>query len=167
MSRRFGRNQRRRLREEVESAKADAARFEAASTMNQALAAHMREELKEFRCAFEEIRECLGPHHILLGKAQPSQGRNFIEPSLLGHEITSDSKLRIVTVGIVEVAVRRDDVRRAIHAKLERDGVAVIYSLSDEAVNLLSPAQLELVIYKEVAPSIVKGFVREIKNRRS
>lgn len=171
MSRRFGRNQRRRLREELSQATADKTRFEIAWQHEAGLTMHMREKNDRARETLLEIYEMVSRYSVVappldIKVDDPRQDKLCLlglPPSIFSANLDT---LQIVTLYAVQAAVREDGFRHAFHATLTYNGESVAYALSEEVILNSPESVLRRRIEREIAPRLVRAIIQQIRSRR-
>lgn len=148
MSKRFGRNQRRRLRQQVEQATE-------ALAMADGLMRKMRRDRDELRGVIDDVEEALGPNFIGL----PPQELVF-QARHLGPERTFRTTVpgdQVVTMAIMDI----DSSEKSdgyIHLRVRLDGKSVVYALSRPAL-LHSPARfIAQKMAMEMAPVLLQNI---------
>lgn len=171
MSRRFGRNQRRRLREELSQATADKTRFETAWQQEVGLTMHMRERNDRARETLLEIYEMVSRYSFVtppldIEVDDPRQDKLRLlglPPRMFSADLDT---LQTVTVYAVQVAVQEDCFRHAFHATLTYNGESVAYALSEEVILNSPESALRGRIEREIAPRLVAELIKKIRGRR-
>lgn len=171
MSRRFGRNQRRRLREELAKATTDKERYQAAWQRESGLLQHMREKNERALDTLQEIYEMVSrfsvmapPEHVEV--QNPKLGMAYL-PDITPDFLTSDQDtFRVITLHAVQAAVREDRLRHALHATLSYNGEGVAYAISEEAILNAPESVIRRRIEREIVPRLTAELINQIRRRR-
>ena len=163
MSKRFGRNQKRRMRQEIGS-------LEALRTRDQHAIDNLRDRVESHRDFFEYVLEIVGPGSIINPEPEGIERINkaaqievlAIEP----FNVWSDASVMAAQMAIAHTLltdVMKDKLRGALHFRARlRDG-ETHYALTDAAVAVLPRRALERVLYREIARQLAHQLALELK----
>ena len=162
MSRRYGRNQKRRAREEIAKAKAEAARWEEGYRRDVPMLEQMLAERRE---ALETVAEVLGPEFIGLPLRELVLGifdRYTMDdmPDSFQMQATGDPNM-VMRMQVMEVSAEDDRMRACTHVRVRLAGSASAIAFSDTALRRTP----ERVIAREISIELARHLVRHIKNR--
>jgi hypothetical protein len=176
MSRRYGRNQRRRAREALAAADERIGNLETAMKMDRALLARQRGEIQRSEDFQREVAEIVGREAIIAGvpvrmsysfqrygdsiEFVPRQPFSAI--ALLNSvEHTHIKAVRRETLHLLDVDVVADQLRHQIQARVKLAGSQAGYAISTKA--LIRMPEKELV--PRIAEEIAVLLVRDIKGK--
>lgn len=171
MSRRFGRNQRRRAREALEQANAQLVQQVVARTMAEELMRSSIERTQEYKRLLGQFTSRVGRYAIAenipasftadwLGRM--SQFRLLVKPEFDADSMFSNAALHDVTticaevMRVLDVEVVRDHMKRDMHVRLHFDDHHVGYGISDHAIRNLPRKDLIDHIARETAIFLVE-----------
>lgn len=173
MSKRFGRNQRRRARERI----AELERFRA---MNQELALRMSAQNAELRQAITEARFILGQHCIALppeyaGDHPHPLGNSFnayaperLELAVFERDsacMTHAQQLQRMHTLLVDDG-RYDVVRSMLHFNVTLDSGVVTYCISDSALRNMDRSMLQRRLAHEIGRQMAKLLVTKLREEK-
>lgn len=188
MSRRFGRNQKRRLREEL-AAMQSAAGMQASMARGNAERANRAEESCTGALVREaQIRQMLEATGAMVGRQALAAGiptnfnadwlkhgkKNFrlpvpvfaAEAPSYGVRCTEEAVMvHDEIMRLLEVEAVRSQVSRAMHVRVTFDDIPIGYALSDSALRSLPETMLADRIARELRPLLVNA-IQELKGRR-
>lgn len=154
MSRRFGRNQRRRAREAIAELRALVDWQHGTILMDRELTAHISAKLRDAEEQLNRVRNALGDFNALLEPVELS----IDVPSEMSEEIRVDVPvLRVVSHG-VEV----DRLRQRVHCFVRFKDKAVRYAVSDTALYSLDRERFADYVLEALAQPLAKGLAREV-----
>lgn len=164
MSKRFGRNQKRRMRQEIEAL--DVMRGHDKRTID-----NLRSRVEDHRRFLEYALELVGPDSILnpeprmvetSGYGDQTRVPVYREPLNIWHD-RAVAKVESTLVRALNTEVVKSALRPAMHfwAQL-RDGEAA-YALTDEAIATMSTQQLEAVLHKHIARQLAHQLALVLK----
>ena len=162
MSKRFGRNQRRRLKARLVVAEDKASRFEEGYHRELALLAHVSSKNAELRAALEEIKQMASRFSILVPPLVVTNAPGPFRVALPGR--LSDDELRFATLNAVESAIEIDRNGR-VHALLQHPDGKVCYALSSEAACFMTKEELIARITRYAIPDMVRSLVDQMKGK--
>lgn len=163
MSKRFGRNQRRRLKEQLAVAEDKASRFEEGYYRETGLLAHVSSKNAELRATLEEIKRMASRFSILV---PPSTVANAPHPfRVTSPNRLSDEELMVTTLNAVESAIEVDQNGR-VHALLQHPDGKVRYALSSEAACFMTKEELITMITRYAIPDMVRSLVDQMKGKK-
>ena len=164
MSKRFGRNQKRRMRQELES-------LEKLRTQDRRTIDNLRSRIDEHRGFLEYILDLVGPDSIL--NPEPRQlswlgSGDQMRIPLPGHplNIWSSSSVEYVQTTIVNALRTRvllDRMRGSLHFLASMRNGDVVYALTDEAIATMSAQRLTAVLHKHIARQLAHQLALELK----
>lgn len=171
MSKRFGRNQKRRMREEI-------AAVTAARATDGLLLRDMRRQLDEAHDFAEAVREAVGRNAIIAGVPNrinykmPEGERSFYQPAPMPrHAINYEPAIMDVdsyafrneVMHLLDIEAVRSVVAMEQHVLVNLADHRVGYAISAEALRRLSERELRNVI----APQITQFLIKSIMTRRA
>lgn len=173
MSKRFGRNQRRRAREEI-------ARLGEAYQRESQLAAYQYEQRRKAEDEIARAKSRAARLSLIFDPTttETSSARNHRcqwmlamvpeLPSLVssGDDFPLSVALRKVPLELLVSSVRSDVMREAVHARIAFSGREVCYGISRLAVESLPRHDLAGLLAKEIAPPMARLLADELKARR-
>ena len=172
MSKRYGRNQKRRARERI-------AQLEAARVMDQGLLAHVRRDLNEAEQVIDHARKVLGNdvalppiergHHPnpLGGDFQtPEQVRSLSwfderSPVLLEHKAIQMRQL----LSRIEFRDQPRDNSRAVHFYVRLDDGNVAYAIDERAFSQMHRDELAATLQGPIAKALARLLADHLKGR--
>lgn len=175
MSRRFGRNQRRRAREAIAAAEGRIENLSAALECDRALLASQRRKLGEAEAFQREVAEIVGREAIIAGKpvcldyefARYGDSIEFVPKqsfpaiSLLNSvEHAHVERVRSETLHLLDVDVVADELRYQIHARVRLAGSQAGYAISASALRRMPEKKLVPKIAEEIAVLLVRDLKR-------
>lgn len=170
MSKRYGRNQKRRHRAELASAQAMISSLENSRAMDQGLLQHQSWKMADLRAHLCEIAQEVGRQSALVGVETCLGGgfdgmRMTLPPPMPTTPITSSpcayEKLTFEVLRLLDVEAVRDRMRGHLHFHVELAGKGVTYGITESAIRDLTPEFLE----RRLAPEIAKLLVQQLKGR--
>ncbi len=169
MSRRFGRNQRRRLREELAAAQTAKDRFETAWHREAGLLRHVSDKRQEAEERLLEIYEML-PALCMLAPPKRREVQSLDTPFYAvapprGRPDLGDT-VPIVALHAVSAAVDEDLLRHSLHATLTCKGEKVAYAVTEEALYGMGEQQLVRLVERQIAPLLTKALIECLRKRR-
>lgn len=152
MSRRYGRQQKRKAREQIAQLEQEAKRWRDAYELNVPM---LEKQLRQKRAALETVAEVLGANFVGLPAEQLAQRveRNFRLLTDAGPE----------RMHLVEIAMHTADnahPQKQLHCLVTLANGQTGYALSEAALLQLSEDQL----VSRVAPQIARHLVRQVRN---
>lgn len=166
MSKRFGRNQRRCLREALVNAKAS-------DDMNRGLLVYQRQKINDLKMFIDEVIAIVGNGSILNPHPRVVHGigrdrRNFDVPvlpplSFNNFEVSCDEHARVITLNILETAVAKDKFSEALHFRVQLADEKVMYSMSKSAVLNTPKAVLIERLHREIARQLAHQLAEVLK----
>lgn len=182
MSRRFGRNQKRRMRAEQSALQAEVdekslyiSQLNQAMLMDRALLRKQHIDISNLRDALAEIAEEIGDQSALLGvKVRPyhvfTDGTRLPlheKPPVSVRALldTQQDMYRTVTTAVMRMLSVRavaDRMKGQIHLQVELADGAIGYAISEGAIRDMTPQFLE----RTVAPEIARGLVDALRKHK-
>lgn len=168
MSRRYGRNQKRRHRAEIASAQSMIASLANSRAMDQGLLQYQSWKISDLRAQLCAIAQEVGHQSALVGVESFLAGgfdgiRMTPAPLLLAKPITgvpsAYEKLTYEVLRLLNMEAVRDRMSGHLHFHVELAGKGVTYGISESAIRDLTPEFLE----RRIAPEIAKLLVRYLK----
>ncbi|WYX32140.1 hypothetical protein WJ976_12840 [Achromobacter denitrificans] len=178
MSRRYGRNQRRRARERIAELEQQGANLNQALAMDRALMAKMSERNRTLAEIIDLVREEL-PNHPLL----PVDERQKFDLSDMKWELSRGHSARVQVASPLppfitsEPAVSMDAMclhteivallaetefsamREQVHLRVWLGPEVSAYGISTRALATMDPARLEQTLTREIAPALARSLV--------
>lgn len=166
MSRRFGRNQRRRMRELVAASQQRAQQLEVAHEMDRGLLQHMRDKNDDLRRQLRGVARSLGEQYVHL---DPMEVGDCVEhlfppdgfPAYLPARTGSD---HMVPMAITRVSAESDKLQHQVHfiARLNRESAG--YAISLPALYNADEERLAQLIGESLARNLIQA-IRQHKGR--
>lgn len=187
MAARFGRNKRRRAREEIAALtqklheeRVLLAHVGESDTMHRALAAHIGQERRRLQEEIDDAKAIAGPHSALFAPAtlkadKASAGQRTWDigaspPLECGPYAAIDDQaiaFRRVSLERIIESASWDWLSRHMHLRLEFGGREVGYVISEQTLQEWPMETLVRMITREVAPAIVRALIEKVKERRA
>ena len=164
MSKRFGRNQKRRMRQELES-------LDKLRTRDQQAIANMRARIDDHRRFLEYILDIVGQDSILnpeprmVDAAAIDRGSKVIYRSYPQFHV-NDSNLDTVRDYIshaLQTRVILDRMRGSLHFLASMRNGDVCYAMTDEAIATMPTQQLKAVLHQHIARQLAHQLALELK----
>lgn len=153
MARRFGRNRRRALREQVEGLKR-------AHQLDRGLLAHMRGTVDRLRAELTDAARILGPHTVAMPAAALVRGKGaaLVHLPRADFDPLGPGRMQRVPLPVLASRVARDEL--GIHVRLTWEGHAWGYAMTREAVINTPPDLLAERVAREIAFQIADDLKR-------
>ena len=163
MSKRFGRNQKRRMREALLAS--EELRKAGLQTIG-----HMRSRLEDYRRFLEYVLDIVGEESILNPEppADRVQKHNFPKivfqsfPRFCPDEGTV-ACVQNVIANALETRVVLDRLKGAIHFRARLGNGDVAYALSDQAIAVMTTRQLAARLQQEISYQLANELAKELK----
>lgn len=166
MGKRFGRNQKRRMRQQVNSLELRNAQLEYSHTLDRHLLADMSGKLEEARCFIAEIKEVVGESCVIAGSPELMKVSNTpvrlpigsslgVNEGLIFSPEFSDAAMLSAVLNALSVSAVRSVVAGQLHVLAELAGKQVRLCLSDGAIRNMPRNVLESRIAKDMARQLV------------
>lgn len=172
MSRRFGRNQKRRMREELAAKQERVANLETGMAMDRGLLRDQSEKLSNLKEMMGEFAERVGRYAIaegvptmfdadwLMRKQSFGMSIEMGVPSFAYHGAMLDSyRVHDEVMRILDVEVVRNHMARNMHCRLQFDGHQIGYAISDHALVGMTSDELA----RRITPEVVRMLMLELK----
>ncbi|MDN7179066.1 hypothetical protein M0D69_13795 [Caballeronia sp. SEWSISQ10-4 2] len=154
MSKRYGRNQRRAHREQIE-------RLASMYMEQQSINRRQLETIADFREHLQYVAATLGHMSILAGRElhhmDGHEGMQLVaeKPMTLPLDgLTQDERLCVEIMRLLDIKAVRDIAGRSIHAIVHLAGNDAAYAISEYTIRTLKPEQLKHLIERQVAPML-------------
>lgn len=172
MSKRFGRNQKRAMREKIKEA-------EYFNQLCSELMKSVRTERDDLREVVDRTKCVLGEHFISLPlktlevkdildrfQVTPFQPHKFFTPNQ-SREMQAMvlESLHYLEMETHQSSLRVDELRGTIHMRYRSISGEVAYSISEHAWHKLSEAHLVDLLKQQIAPEMAQHLIRERKRR--
>lgn len=164
MAKRFGRNQKRAMRNRIQS-------LEWAIESQKELFEQVRDERNQLRVVVERTSQVLGDHFVSLPvktvEVEDILDRfrvSIFQPNRVS--IISSAVMRAldcIEMDIYQSSLHADELRQQIHLRFASISGQVGYSISDAAWLALSEAHLRDLVMKQIAPEMAKLLIQERK----
>lgn len=164
MAKHFGRNQKRAMRNRIQS-------LEWALEMQKALFEQVSNERHKLREVVERTSQVLGDHFVSLPvktvEVEDMLDRfrvSIHQPnrvSMISHAVMQ--ALNYIEMDIYQSSLQADELRQMIHMRYASLSGQVGYSISDRAWMTLPEALLKNLIVQQIAPEMATLFVQERK----
>lgn len=173
MSRRFGRNQRRRAREEQARLSADLGRTNEALSMSTALATDRGQRLQELTAELQRAKDLLPANSVLMRpQAVPVDGepRHRIELDATDHGDMSFLQLveaptvtfQSVPLDVLLTEVKREELAPMLHCRVKFAGADLCYAISEKAMDAMPrkylAEQLTRELTRQFTPALAKAL---------
>ena len=164
MSKRFGRNQKRRMRQELAS-------LDKLRTRDQQAIDNLRTRVEDHRRFLEYALELVGPDSILnpeprmvetSGYGDQTRILVYRAPLNIWHD-HAVAKVESTLVRALNTSIVRSALRPAMHFRARLRGGEVAYALTDEAIATMSTRQLEAVLHQHIARQLAHQLALELK----
>ncbi|KLD65456.1 hypothetical protein [Dyella japonica] len=159
MSRRFGRNQKRRLREQVAHAEAEARRADLVLTGAIRDRDRLRRDADRYYAQLKLVARSLGPMYVGLPTAHIGEAIAAVIERTEAESVTVSNAGRHVDCAVMRVTGVSDRLRDDIHFHVKSRGVHAAYGMSWSAL-LNAPVD---VVAEQIARELAHGVVREIR----
>ena len=164
MSKRFGRNQKRRMRQEIQA-------LGERRTQDRRTIDNLYSRLDDHRRFLEYALELVGPDSILnpeprmvetSGYGDQTRVPVYREPLNIWHD-RAVAKVESTLVRALNTQVVRSALRPAMHFRARLRGGEVAYALTDEAIATMSTRQLEAVLHEHIARQLAHQLALALK----
>lgn len=170
MSKRFGRNQRRRAREALAAEVARVEALEHARTMDAGLLAKQGRSLEELRARLAEVAYLVGHGSIIAGHPTELTGgfdgmRVVPKKPLAPFEMRGDV-LEAVTcevLRLLEVDVVRDRFARWMHFRVQLSNARAAYGITESAIHGMPVDAIERLLLPQIAADLARLLAQELK----
>ena len=164
MSKRFGRNQKRRMRQETQA-------LDELRTRDQQAITNLRERIEEHRGFLEYVLDIVGHGSILNPVPHPlvwAGGNGQMRIPVLGEplNIWSPSSVESIQTTILHALGTRiilDRMRGSLHFLASMRNGDVAYALTNEAIATMSTQRLTAVLHKHIARQLAHQLALELK----
>jgi hypothetical protein len=173
MSRRFGRNQRRRARESIAALEQTTSNLRSGMAMDRGLLAHQSEQLRELKQQIADAKAILGPYHVAFpaedykigGAPHTPVGMHVLprlsgDPWTLGAEIAPTATVERVMLSVLGLNVYEDVMTHMRHAQVLFDGAAWAYGITRQSIESTPRDILIERIARELARRVAEHFYR-------
>lgn len=164
MSKRFGRNQKRRMRQEIEA-------LGVLREHDKRAIDNLRSRLDHHRWFLEYALELVGPDSILnpeprmvetSGYGDQTRVPVYRGPLNIWHDRTV-ANVESILVHALNTEVVKSVLRPAMHFRARLRGGEVAYALTDEAIAMMSTQRLEAVLHEHIARQLAHRLAMELK----
>ena len=164
MSKRFGRNQKRRMRQEIQA-------IETLRTRDLRAIHNLQEMVEGHRRFLEYALELVGQDCILnpeprivetSGYGDQTRVPVYREPLNIWHD-RAVAKVESTLVRALNTRVVKNSLRPAMHFRARLRGGEVAYALTDEAIATMSTQQLKAVLHQHIARQLAHQLSLELK----
>ena len=164
MSKRFGRNQKRRMRQEIQA-------LDELRTRDQQAITNLRERIEEHRGFLEYVLDIVGQDSILnpeprmVGAAAIDHGSKVIYRNYPQFHVNDSNfdTVRDYISHVLQTRVVLDRMRGAVHFLASMRNGDVWYAMTDEAIASMSNRQLEAVMHQHIARQLAHQLALELK----
>lgn len=185
MGKRFGRNQRRRAREALAAAQAEASKWHAGWALNEELVRHQGLTLRQLRSELEDAREIVGRASLAFPVSERLDtqmdttealryGINLapmptMTPARFGSMEVSIKEMqwRATHLDVLLPTVRLEDFSQRVHFRVHFADEQVGYAMSSKDVYLMSHRQLIDRIHHEIAPKLAHHLTNLLKPKET
>lgn len=173
MSRRFGRNQRRRARERIAELDLEATNLRQSHAMDRALLASAGERNRALAEIIDLVREELPNHPLLPLEGRPldlaymeddlrhGQGFRFalkkpMPRALVVEPDARDMDAEWLEADVVALMAQTDfcELRQQVHMRIQLGQEAAAYGISTQALMTMDPVRLESILTREIARAL-------------
>lgn len=181
MSRRFGRNQKRRMRAEVANAKAETAMIAGVARDNAAARDRALDHATDLEGMLYDAARVVGNTALVAGEPtkfeadwlRAGKGRFRMQPPQFMPAVPSFGDLRGETavmihdevMRLLEVEPIRESLSRMMHVRVTLDEIPLGYAVSDSALHGVPEDILAEKMARELRPLLVNA-IQELKGRR-
>ena len=164
MSKRFGRNQKRRMRQEIQA-------LGERRTQDRRTIDNLYSRVDDHRRFLEYALELVGPDSILnpeprmvetSGYGDQTRVPVYREPLNIWHD-RAVAKVESTLVRALNTEVVKSVLRPAMHFRARLRGGEVAYALTDEAIATMSTQQLEAVLHEHIARQLAHQLALVLK----
>jgi len=188
MSRRFGRNQRRRAREALAAAQADTARMTRAYDMAKGLAQHLGERKRALEDELNEAKDIAGRLSVLFPATEfhqggdPSRARQAARDIGLAVDVPELVRERMSVVDSLPLEaydtfrrqrlpvllseVRPDAMNLAVHARITFADKTSGYAISALSLQAMSRREIEERVFHVIAPDLARHITAQLKGKK-
>ena len=163
MSTRFGRNQKRRMREALLAG--EELRKAGLRTIS-----HMRSLLEDRRLFLEYVLDIVGEESILNPEPLDNRVQKYNVPKIVFRNFPRFSPdegtvacVQNVILNVLETRVVLDRLKGAIHVRTRLGNGDVAYALSDQAIALMPTRQLAARLQQEISYQLANKLAKELK----
>ncbi len=179
MAQRFGRNQRRRAREKVDTLQQEVQNLQQALEMNKGLLSYVSEQKSALSKAMREARHILGESVALPAvesRIRPAKGAtSFNAAPLLPMDCSTFSRATDFESATVQIQCMQllltnvDELphSRELHCRVQLADGTWAYSISEQALHTLTPEMLELRLLPELSRQFARLIPMYLQKRRS
>ena len=164
MSKRFGRNQKRRMRQEIEA-------LDVMREHDKRAIDNLRSRVEDHRRFLEYALELVGPDSILnpeprivetYGYGDQTRVPVYREPLNIWHD-RAVAKVESTLVRALNTQVVRSALCPAMHFRARLRGGEVAYALTDEAIATMPTRRLEAVLHEHIARQLAHQLALVLK----
>lgn len=168
MSRRFGRNQRRRARERI-------AELEQAYARESGLLQYTTSRIDALEGEIRRAKRLVGANSFLFDPLkqairEPRGGRTTIEAHVMRElsidEMASEARFERIPLDLVLTRVNRDELTGAVHCIVHFAGREVCYAISGLALASVHYSELPDFIHRNIAPTMAEELARQLLSAR-
>ena len=163
MSTRFGRNQKRRMREALLAG--EELRKAGLRTIS-----HMRSLLEDRRLFLEYVLDIVGEESILNPEPLDNRVQKYNVPKIVFRNFPRFSPdegtvacVQNVILNVLETRVVLDRLKGAIHVRTRLGNGDVAYALSDQAIAMMPTRQLAARLQQEISYQLANELAKELK----
>jgi hypothetical protein len=169
MGKRFGRNQKRAMREQIRQNK------QCIDTKNQSIL-ELKRMLNESNTVIERTSQVLGDHFVtlpvktvavkeILERFQVSIFQPHRSYAINSAVIQALDLIDIIDIDTYQASLNVDELRGTVHMRYQSINGSVGYGLSEHAWRKLSEAHLIDLLTKQIAPEMAKHLIKNRNNR--
>lgn len=177
MSRRFGRNHRRRMREELAAKELAISGLSSAVAMDRALLKAQSAEIDSLKSWMDEVRDMVGRTAVAAGEpidegyvlpaGETSYRVGVVPPmqfecSTLEMSMPERASIHVETMRLLQVKVVGDAIRAQTHCMVKLGTGEAAYTISDGALRRMTAEELENRFLPRVAEDLTRLIVRQI-----
>lgn len=180
MTRRFGRNQKRRMRAEVASAKAETALTAGVARDNAAARDKALDRVVDLESMLDDTARMVGSKAMAAGEPtafeadwlRMGKGHFSMTPQQMlptavsyGYQRETATMIQDEIMRLLEVEPIREALSRMMHVRVTFDDISMGYALSDSALREVPEDVLARRMAKELQPLLIDA-IRELKGKR-
>lgn len=170
MGKRFGRNQKRALKQELQN-------YKRANDMNCNLLAYATAERQKLQSQLDRVAKILGADHVALPVRNSTlkitdpnfRGLYFAEKKqfvdFFNESQSPTLKLSRQEMFALIVRVAEDADKNAIHTRVQLADGNMAYSVSREAIDMIPESQLKYILIEEITRQISEALAKVLKNQ--
>lgn len=174
MSKRFGRNQKRRMREALAAAQATADRLEYARELDQALLRNQSSTISQLRDFIGDVGQMVGRASVIAGEppfltngfdgmqfAPVDRSQGYVPEA--GDSPPTLEEFQYEILRLLSIEAIRDKFSKTIHFRVGLSDKEAAYGISESALAMMPTEALKNRMAHEIAGQIAEFLVKQIK----